>query len=396
MLCGRLPRTTTTSKYTPLSYYVLRLTTDIHHPSSQGNEDDEDIVDSDFSIDENDEPVSDQEDETGGRKKSKRVGVVTKAYKEPPAKKTVPAAKPKAAATPKKSPVKSASTSKTQQQQSSPRYTVFDSGRKSFRKSTALKTAATQIRVNQRTEEEKKKKKYIKVTEYIPTQEELLEEAAETEKENTKSLEKFMRLEMEKKRSRPTKRKSAGPIIRYHSMSLPLIEDLDGKAIDFNTSPVKVEPMDVDADDQAASAETDPRPAAPKRSRQTQRAMNAIKNGPRYERTFITFENDVHDRLFDEVFKKKRKAASAAIRSERSKTCPITKLPARYFDPVTKVAYRSVAAFKVIREAYYRHLEQRGNPENPQVAKWLLWRRQYNEQRINKAKTRLPSGGSSN
>lgn len=323
---------------------------------------------------------------------------MTKAYKEPPPaakKKAAPVAKPKPKpASPKKSPTKSTS----KQQQNSPRYTVFDSGRKSFRKSTALKTAATQSRVKQRTEEEKKKKKYIKVTEYIPTQEELLAEAVETEKENTKSLEKFMRLEMEKKRSRPTKRQPTGPIIRYHSTSLPLIEDLDGKAIALNTTTtVKIEPMDLDGAAEEQPAESESRPAPTKRSRATQRALNAIKNGPRYERTFITFENDVHDKLFDEIFRTKnsRRAKQLRVNNELGKTCPITKLPARYFDPVTKVPYRSLAAFKIIREAYYRQLEQRGNAENPQVAKWLVWRRQYNEQRTNaKAKARLASSGS--
>lgn len=373
-------------------------------PSSAGNEDDEDVVDSDFSIDENDEPLSDNDDEAaGGRKKSKRIGVVTKAYKEPPkvVKKkatttTAAPAKPtKTPASPKKTPSKAA-TSKSSTS-NSPRYTVFDSGRKSFRKSTALKTAATQIRMKQRTEDEKKKKKYIKVTEYIPTQEELLAEAVETEKENVKSLEKFMRLEMEKKRTRPTKRQPVGPIIRYHSMSLPLIQDLDGKPIDLKPSPIKDEPMDVDASEEATS---ETKTSSAKRSRAAQRAMNTIKKGPRYERTFITFDNDVHDKLFDKIFKKKRgpRSLSTGMRSERGKTCPITKLPARYFDPVTKVPYRSVAAFKIIREAYYRQLEERGNPENPQVAKWLVWRRQYNAQRLasNKAKARLPSTSVSN
>lgn len=41
-------------------------------------EDQDDVVDSDFSIDENDEPISDHEDEEGKRK---RGVVVTKAYK---------------------------------------------------------------------------------------------------------------------------------------------------------------------------------------------------------------------------------------------------------------------------------------------------------------------------
>lgn len=318
--------------------------------------------------------------------------MVTKAYKEPPnKKKAAPPPKPKAkpASSPKKTPSKSLAKAGSSK---SPKYTVFDSGRKSFRKSTAMKTAATQIRMKQRTEEEKKKKKYVKVTEYIPTQEELLAEAEETEKDNMESLEKFMRLEMEKKKTRPTKRQPTGPIIRYHSMSLPLIEDLDGKAIELSTSAVvKVESMDVDAEE-VPQAEATPT----KRPRATQRAINAIRNGPRYERTFITFENDVHDKLFDGIFhQKKRKPSTLRLSERANKICPITKLPARYFDPVTKVPYRSVAAFKIIREAYYRQLEERGNPTNPQVAKWLQWRRQYNEQKMNKAKARLPSQSSS-
>lgn len=43
----------------------------------RAEEEGEDVVDSDFSIDENDEPVSDNEDE--GQKKKRRL--VTKAYK---------------------------------------------------------------------------------------------------------------------------------------------------------------------------------------------------------------------------------------------------------------------------------------------------------------------------
>lgn len=343
-------------------------------------------MDSDFSIDENDEPVSDhEEDQRSSRRKTTRTGVVTKAYKEPP--KKAPAPKAPKPASPKKPAVKSSVLQK------SPRYTVFDSGRKSFRKSTALKTAQTQNRLKQRKEQEKKKKKYTKVTEYIPTQEELLAEVEETEKENLKSLEDFKRLELEKKRSRPTKRQFVGPIIRYHSTSLPLIEDLDGKTIDLNiqavssTSPTKTDPMDVDAEEAAGEASKTKPPA--KRSRHTQRAMNAIKNGPRYERTFITFENDVHEKLFNEIFRKRAKTST-----ERGRLCPITKLPARYFDPVTKVPYRSVAAFKIIREAYYRQLEERGNADNPQVAKWLAWRRQYKEQRLKGRATRMARMGS--
>lgn len=69
-----------------------------------------------------------------------------------------------------------------------PKFTVIDTGRKSIRASTALKSAATRIRLKELNEAKKKKKKIAKIEEYIPTQDELLEEAAITEEENLKSL----------------------------------------------------------------------------------------------------------------------------------------------------------------------------------------------------------------
>lgn len=70
-------------------------------------------------------------------------------------------------------------------------FTIRDNGRKSFRKSTALKSAATQEILKARHEAEKKKVKTIKADEWIPTQDELLEEAVFTEKENLLSLGEF-------------------------------------------------------------------------------------------------------------------------------------------------------------------------------------------------------------
>lgn len=60
--------------------------------------------------------------------------------------------------------------------------------RKSIRKSTAAKSAATAQRVKVRNLEQKKKVKRPKEDEWVPTQEELLEEAKITELENIKSL----------------------------------------------------------------------------------------------------------------------------------------------------------------------------------------------------------------
>lgn len=60
--------------------------------------------------------------------------------------------------------------------------------RKSIRKSTAAKSAATAQRIKVRNLEQKKKVKKPKEEEWVPTQEELLEEAKITEQENLASL----------------------------------------------------------------------------------------------------------------------------------------------------------------------------------------------------------------
>lgn len=69
-----------------------------------------------------------------------------------------------------------------------PKFTVIDSGRKSIRASTAIKTQATKIRLKEMDDARKKKRRVRRVEEYMPTQEELLEEAKITEEENKKSL----------------------------------------------------------------------------------------------------------------------------------------------------------------------------------------------------------------
>lgn len=66
----------------------------------------------------------------------------------------------------------------------------------------------------------------MKEEEWVPTQEELLEEAKITEKENLKSLERYQKMESEKKTKRIIKKAYSGPIIRYTSTSMPVIEEV--------------------------------------------------------------------------------------------------------------------------------------------------------------------------
>ena len=287
----------------------------------------EDEVDSDFSIDENDEPKSDPEDEESARKKAKRGdGVQTKAYKEPKRKDGVKQ-KPTTAPKPKvKSSVKVGS---------------LDFGRRlGTRASTALKTSETIKIMKQRDAESRKKrlkqKKKQKI-ERVMTQEERLKEAKITEKMNLESLKKYEEMELENRRKaiRSGSKVVKGPAIRYQSLSMPLIEEVKPE------KDIKIE------NGEEASDKNDDTP----RSKQ--------------ERTFVSFTDA--ETLKENFPKYNRKIPTA-------KVCPVTRLPAKYFDPVTQLPYANLQAFKIIREAYYQQLETRGDKTDPEVASWLQWR----------------------
>ncbi|KAF5286399.1 hypothetical protein FQA39_LY16319 [Lamprigera yunnana] len=277
----------------------------------EAEEEGEDQVDSDFSIDENDEPVSDNEEESQRKKRR----LVTKAYKEP-----IPKQKPR-------SPKPKPSTTKEQNDQ---QQTSDQGERKSIRKSTAAKSAATAQRVKIRTLEQKKKVKKPKEDEWIPTQAELLEEAKITELENIQALERYQKMESEKKSRRTFKRTQVGPIIRYHSMRMPIIEELD------TTS---------------------------------EKTIKEEKTCPKYqERTFITFLNDPKDIVFKSCMK-----ARPLPKVPSKLRCTITKKPAKYVDPLTCLPYHDILSFKLIREAYYQQLEAHGDKTDPVLSKWLDW-----------------------
>ncbi|XP_070503469.1 vacuolar protein sorting-associated protein 72 homolog [Chironomus tepperi] len=302
-----------------------------------GNEDDQDIVDSDFSIDENDEPVSDKETE---EPKQRRKKVLTRSYKEP----SKQIKKPPQAA--KKKHI-SKSTKKS----------ISADFKKSLRKSTAAKSAATQHRILVRNEAEKLKPKSVKVDEKIPTQDELLKEAELTETENLKSLEKFRRMELEKKKVRPTKASSyTGAIIRYHSVSMPVMNDFP----------------------QLWEQQHDETEEMKRTTRRSKLAANdAVKTvgKNRCERTFITFENDINNKIFEEIFPPAQKKQRRG-----SQICPITNLPAKYFDPITKLPFNNIMAFKILRESYYQMLEVKANQTDSDVLAWLQWRKKSKTQ----------------
>lgn len=289
-------------------------------------EEESDEVDSDFSIDENDELISDPEAEEDDTKKKRKV--FTKAYKEP-----------------KREPkVKTEAVKKSKPEEKSDTKVIISDcpvERKSMRQSTTEKSA---LAVQRRKELEemkrnREKQKRRSLENYAMTQEELLEEAKRTEEKNLKSLESYQRHEMEKKKRKQIKRTCTGPMIRYHSVLMPIV-DTNGTDEGQTDDPEK-----------------------------------------QCSRNFITFTDDSYLKTF--FLRKKPKPVSRS-------TCPVTRAPARYFDPVTQLPYANLQAFRILREAYYQQLEKKGDPRQPSVAAWLEWRKKNKHSRASGGKMTRP------
>ncbi|WAR23242.1 VPS72-like protein [Mya arenaria] len=180
-----------------------------------------DVDYSDIDIDEADEVRSDMEDDEP-KKRKRGAGVSTKAYKEPAPKK------------PKEDEEKKTKqkTKEKKRTKPPPSIQIYKSSpeKKSLRKSTAERTKEREEREKER-ELKQRMLKDIAAQKRVAevrrlTQEELLEEAKITEELNLQSLENYRRLELEKKSRRAIKAKETGPVIRYHSLTMPLIEEV--------------------------------------------------------------------------------------------------------------------------------------------------------------------------
>jgi len=183
------------------------------------------------------------------------------------------------------------------------------------------------------------------------TQEELLEEAKETELINLQSLEKYHQMELEKKKTRVVKKGPTGPMISYLSTSMPLVEPFNPEIDQLNVEEDEIKKEEVI---------NKPEPTA-------------VDNKQCCERTFITFSDDsTLKSKFSHISKKK----------PPTNICPITRLPARYFDPVTQLPFASLQAFRILREAYYQQLEVKGDLTNADVSKWIEWRKKYRQARL--------------
>lgn len=296
----------------------------------------EDEVDSDFDIDEGDEPDSEQE-EDGPRRKSR---VVTKAYKEPV---KVVRQKPKQrklAELPRR-------TDKTKIDKYNPPELQDDINRKSVRQSTTEHTRLTYLRLQERQVAPRRRKGTRH--ERPLTQAELLAEAKVTAEINLRSLENYERLEADKKRQVHMKRQCVGSVIRYHSVLMPLVSDVT----------LKEENVDVEGLDQDAQQN----PHLPQALSQSESTLSAAPGVPftntaavntKCSRTYITFSDD---ESFQRVFPQ-----SPAPRVPVQEVCPVTHKPALYRDPITDIPYANVQAFRIIREAYKKYVAAHGLP----------------------------------
>ncbi|KAI6073084.1 Transcription factor-like 1 [Aix galericulata] len=232
---------------------------------------------------------------------------------------------------PKKADAPSSSSQKAREVKSAPlelQDEVADS-RKHMRQSTTEHTRQTFLRIQERQVQSKRKKGGPNYDRPL-TQEELLEEAKITEEINLRSLENYERLEADKKKQVQKKRKCVGPVIRYWSVTMPLITEL-GKEEN-----VDVEGLDQDLQ-QAEAA-----PAA------------APASAGKCSRTFISFTDD---ETFERFFPK-AKPPRLPVRE----ICPVTHKPAVYRDPITDIPYSNIRAFKIIREAYKKYITAHGLP----------------------------------
>ena len=214
-----------------------------------------------------------------------------------------------------------------------------------FRRST--QEVSEEHRKRQQEEERRRKRHFPRAQKMQRkmTQKEMLEEAKWTELENLASLEAFTRLEEEKKRVKEKKQVAQGPVIRFHSVTMPLIAEAQesGSSDSANTS------------------------APTGNSESPQPNM--------YCRNFLIFTDT---RKFPSTYFPNKKPPKPT-----RLTCPITGLPAKYIDPVTETPYSTPQAFKIIRNRYISAEEEKCERRLLQLSSWLAEKkRKKQESRI--------------
>lgn len=251
----------------------------------ESEEEIDDVVDSDFSIDEQEEAKS--EDEADKPKKRKKT--VVKTFRAP---------KSKTHSTSKEESAKKVKTVKARPEASP---ATQEERKKTFRTSTIQKAEEAIVSTPAKPKRQQKQSELRRLT-----QEELLAEAKFTAEKNLASLAAFLKLEAEKKKTKLHKVRYQGPVVRFHSVTMPLIEDDEA-------------PENFPADSESKNP------------------MNIKK----CSRNFLIF-TDVNN------FPKAYFPTQKNLEPEKP-VCVVTGLPAKYKDPVTGLPYATIDAFKRIR-----------------------------------------------
>ncbi|KAL5104820.1 hypothetical protein TcWFU_000745 [Taenia crassiceps] len=165
------------------------------------------------------------------------------------------------------------------------------------------------------------------------TQEELLAEAKITEEINKRSLARYQRMEVERKKIRVQKTVSQQPMIRTHSFTVPSLADQP-----------EVYDVSVNAD------------------KEVEMRRMLVERDARCARTLVSFADEAS---FAAAFPSytaattsgKRASFTSPSRKRQMRHCPLTGRIARYLDPLTCTPYADLAAFRALRHLYRLHLE---------------------------------------
>lgn len=307
------------------------------YESSSGEEEGEsDSTDSDFDIDEVDEPISDEDREPAEGSRKRRV--VVRSHKETA----------RSSSEPKKKKPRVHSTHRPE----------VDSAleKRRARRSTLLQTEKI-LKKQKKTAGQRTTPKSHR-HQHTLTQEQMLEEARVTEQMNLKSLERYRQMEVElrSKRYKMFKRHGIkGDKISY--LSITVTPQTKSEANDdpepvLQTLAQGLQKSERGTETEVLVSESDQRGAAEPQT---------------YSRNFLVFSDACSiEKLFPQ--------SDSLRKAPRKEYCVVSGEPAKYRDPVTGLPYASVEAFKKLRQAYQTEIEKSADRSDPAVAQWLSWK----------------------
>uniref|UniRef100_A0A5K3FB23 Vacuolar protein sorting-associated protein 72 homolog n=1 Tax=Mesocestoides corti TaxID=53468 RepID=A0A5K3FB23_MESCO len=286
-----------------------------------------DSIDTDFVDTEEEDEGSANETGAGSddeKKRRRTRRVVTKSYKEPKAKKDSSdkvKPEPKPRSRPLEEPSAELASEGRKLRASTVRAHVeaaTDKKQSGNSEATALKRKALLAEIAQR--------KNLPEVRRL-TQEELLAEAKITEEINKRSLARYQKLEIERKKIRVQKTVSQQPMIRTHSFAVPSVADqpeVYGVAVNSESGDVEMRQM-------------------------------LVNRNLRCARTLVSFTDPASfTATFPSTAPGKR---SGQAPRKKTRFCPLTGRVAAYLDPLTRTPYADLAAFRALRYLYRLHLE---------------------------------------